>query len=45
MYMSSREQDRKAEDITRIGELGHHQERLRMDAGESYAAKLGAAAA
>ena len=45
MYMSSREQDRKAEDITRIGESGHHQEKLQVDAGESCAAKLGAAAA
>jgi hypothetical protein len=45
MYMPSREQDRKAEDITRIGELGHYQEKLQVDAGESYAAKLGAAAA
>lgn len=34
MYMSSRGQDRKAEDITRIGELGHHQEKLQVDAGE-----------
>lgn len=24
IYMSSREQDKKAEDITRIDELGHH---------------------